>query len=182
MSIRINQKFDRSSRIIARRPGQSACLFTHLATIYPSSKIGTNVKVSKFSDALHQNSDKDQKFRHQKVIETFLMKMPIFYQISICDDAHEFTTVQQLATAVSETPLTHSSGAGEKAAPSLVRRSFGRKLTAGSMEETTGTMTIGRQFDNGDDENLDQNGDDKLFDNNNDYDCEFHEKYSDENY
>uniref|UniRef100_A0A915IZE6 Uncharacterized protein n=1 Tax=Romanomermis culicivorax TaxID=13658 RepID=A0A915IZE6_ROMCU len=46
--------------------------------------------------------DKDQKFSHQKVIKTFLMKMPIFYQISIGDNKQEFTTVQQLATAVSK--------------------------------------------------------------------------------
>uniref|UniRef100_A0A915K3K5 Uncharacterized protein n=1 Tax=Romanomermis culicivorax TaxID=13658 RepID=A0A915K3K5_ROMCU len=35
-------------------------------------------------------------------------------------------------------------------------------------EKVTNTMIIRRQFDNGDDENIDQNGDDKLFDDNND--------------
>uniref|UniRef100_A0A915JTG4 Uncharacterized protein n=1 Tax=Romanomermis culicivorax TaxID=13658 RepID=A0A915JTG4_ROMCU len=36
-------------------------------------------------------------------IKTFLMKMHIFYQMSISDNAQKFSTVQQLATAASKT-------------------------------------------------------------------------------
>uniref|UniRef100_A0A915HJN5 Uncharacterized protein n=1 Tax=Romanomermis culicivorax TaxID=13658 RepID=A0A915HJN5_ROMCU len=49
-----------------------------------------------------RKGNKDRKLGHQKVIKTFLMKMPILYQISIGDDAREFSTVQQLPTAVSK--------------------------------------------------------------------------------
>uniref|UniRef100_A0A915HPS9 Uncharacterized protein n=1 Tax=Romanomermis culicivorax TaxID=13658 RepID=A0A915HPS9_ROMCU len=55
--------------------------------------------------AVKSSQNKDQKFGHQKVIKTFLMKMSIFYQMSIGDSAKEFSTVQQLVTTVSKAQL-----------------------------------------------------------------------------
>uniref|UniRef100_A0A915LAB7 Uncharacterized protein n=1 Tax=Romanomermis culicivorax TaxID=13658 RepID=A0A915LAB7_ROMCU len=64
-------------------------------------------KVLTYIQLLYQN--KDQTSWHKQVIDTFLTTMPIFYQLSIRNQAKNFTNGQQLTNAIAKAQ-SHKSG------------------------------------------------------------------------
>uniref|UniRef100_A0A915JID2 Uncharacterized protein n=1 Tax=Romanomermis culicivorax TaxID=13658 RepID=A0A915JID2_ROMCU len=78
-------------------------LILELASIAPEAgeePAASLSKVMTYVQMLYQVED--QTLRHKQVIETFLTKLPVFYQSTISEQAENFTNVQQLANAITK--------------------------------------------------------------------------------
>uniref|UniRef100_A0A915KF65 Uncharacterized protein n=1 Tax=Romanomermis culicivorax TaxID=13658 RepID=A0A915KF65_ROMCU len=81
-----------------------------LAAIAPKASDKSTAFLSKvwtYIPLLYQNED--QTSWHKQVIDTFLTKRPIFYQLSIPNQAKNFTNGQQLTIAIAKAQ-GHKSG------------------------------------------------------------------------
>uniref|UniRef100_A0A915ITL7 Uncharacterized protein n=1 Tax=Romanomermis culicivorax TaxID=13658 RepID=A0A915ITL7_ROMCU len=73
-----------------------------LASITPKAGEELAAFLSKVMIVQLLYQDEDQTFRHKQVIDSFLTKMPVFYQLTISEQAENFTNVLQLANAVTK--------------------------------------------------------------------------------
>uniref|UniRef100_A0A915HIU9 Uncharacterized protein n=1 Tax=Romanomermis culicivorax TaxID=13658 RepID=A0A915HIU9_ROMCU len=73
-----------------------------LASITPKVGEEPTAFLSKVSYVQLLYQDEDQTFQHKQVIETFSTKMPVFYQLTISEQATNFTNVQQLTKAIAK--------------------------------------------------------------------------------